>query len=87
MHTMVAGERMTRRELEHWLCGPGGEREGDAFTLALLRDLLASDQAVHWWLQAQRAELGGRRAAELLGEGDTDSVERLALQEWHAAAS
>lgn len=86
MQTATTDGRMTRRELAQWLCGPGGPASGDAFTLALLRDLLASDAAVRWWLDVPRAELGGHTAAEFLDAGEIDPVERLAIREWQVAA-
>lgn len=85
MEAATSDERMTRRELAQWLCGPDGPASSDAFTLALLRDLLASDAAVRWWLDLPRAELGGRAAAEFLDAGEAGPVEQIAMREWRMA--
>ena len=53
------------------------------FTIAVLRDVFADDQGVHWWLRLPRPEWRGRSALELLLRGQALPVEELALREWH----
>ena len=56
------------------------------FTLAVLRDVYTDDCDIRLWLLAPRAELGERRALDLLRAGRIAPVEELAVREWHEPA-
>lgn len=54
------------------------------FVLAVLRDIYADEAAVWRWLCQPRDDLGGARAADLLGAGRAAQVEALVTDEWNA---
>jgi len=89
LETWLCGEgaaRPTRAEIaallgialvsEEWLARA-------RFTIAVLRDRFADDRGVRRWLHAPQPALGGRTGLDLLRNGQSQTVEALAVREWH----
>lgn len=53
------------------------------FTLAVLRDVFASDADVRGWLATPLAALGGRSPTDLLTAGRVHDLADLAVREWN----
>jgi hypothetical protein len=60
-----------------------GEFQTLRFTLAVLRDVFATDADIRAWLIAPSAALDGRSPADLLSEGRVHELADLAVREWN----
>ena len=53
------------------------------FTLAVLRDVFATDLGVRRWIHTPSTERGNERPLDVLLSGRIDQLERLAVGEWN----
>ena len=83
MQATVESGWVGKGQLESWLIGSREETSGEAFVLAVLRDIYTSETDIARWLAIPRQEFDGRSARSLLRTHRALEVELLVVREWN----